>query len=260
MPNGSKVIAVATSEDALRGYTPTFLIFDEAAFIDNGANLYAAAVTSLGCLTKDSLILTDDGLVELDELVKEKNKIGFTDLDEPYKVCDRYGNIVDATQTFVSEYGETYKIKTNLGIELEGSWKHPLLVKRNNQDEWVRMNQLNIGDELVIQYNQNIFGNNEYEISEFDYSYPSNELLKAKIHIVLKYVQNLFSGNDYIENDNHEGLKRIQSLLFNIGIVSEINVNILKVLKTDEDSNGFITTSIVDISKSENHTYDLHVP
>ena len=260
LPNGSKIIAVATSEDALRGYTPTYLIFDEAAFIDNGANLYAAAVTSLGCLTKDSLILTDNGLVELDELVKEKTKIGFTDLNEPYKVCDRHGNIVDATQTFVSEYGETYKIKTNLGVELEGSWKHPLLVKRNNQDEWVRMNQLNVGDELIIQYNQNIFGDNEHEISESDYSYPSNDLLKAKKDIILKYIQDLFNGKDYIQNDNYEGLKRIQSLLFNVGIISEINGDILRALKRNEESNGFITTSIVDISKSENHTYDLHVP
>ena len=33
--NGSEVKAVATSVDALRGYTPTLLIFDEAAFISS---------------------------------------------------------------------------------------------------------------------------------------------------------------------------------------------------------------------------------
>lgn len=59
--NGSKIIAVATSTDALRGYTPTFLIFDEAAFIDNGAELYSAAITSLGTGGKAILISTPNG-------------------------------------------------------------------------------------------------------------------------------------------------------------------------------------------------------
>jgi hypothetical protein len=43
---------------------------DEAAYIENGAEVFGA-LTALG-LTKDSLILTDKGLVELDELVSEK--------------------------------------------------------------------------------------------------------------------------------------------------------------------------------------------
>ncbi len=63
--NGSKIIAVATSVDALRGYTPTFLIFDEAAFIDNGAELYSAAVTSLGTGGKCILISTPNGFDSL---------------------------------------------------------------------------------------------------------------------------------------------------------------------------------------------------
>ena len=173
LPNGSEIIAVATSTDALRGFTPTFLIFDEAAFIDKGAELYAAAVTSLGCLTKESLILTENGLITINELVKEKEKIGFTDLDKPYKICNRYGDIVDATQTFVSDYGETYKIKTKLGIELEGSWKHPILINRNGEDIWVKMNELTIGDKPIISYNQNYFNKSSY--FNFDYSPHGNE-------------------------------------------------------------------------------------
>lgn len=61
LPNGSKVVAVATSADALRGYTPTYLIFDEAAFIDGGADLYATAITSLGTGGKATLISTPNG-------------------------------------------------------------------------------------------------------------------------------------------------------------------------------------------------------
>lgn len=170
LPNGSRVKAVATSKDALRGFTPTYLIMDEAAYIDNGAEVFGAALTSLGCLTKDSLILTDKGLVELDALVSVKNKLGFSDLDVPHIVCNKNGVLTPATQTFVSEYGETYKIKTKLGIELEGSWKHPILIKRNGEEIWVKMNELVIGDKPIINYGQNYFNND----STFDFTFDKH--------------------------------------------------------------------------------------
>ena len=56
-----EVKALATSKDALRGYTPTFLIMDEAAFIDNGAEVFGAALTSLGTGGKVTLISTPNG-------------------------------------------------------------------------------------------------------------------------------------------------------------------------------------------------------
>lgn len=160
LPNKCRVKAVATSKDALRGYTPTYLIMDEAAHIENGEEVFGAALTSLGCITKDSLILTSNGLVELDELVQNKADLGFTNLDTPHMVCNINNELTEATQTFVSEYGETYKIKTKLGLELEGSWKHPIMIRRDNDDIWVKFNELKVGDKPLISYNQNIFGNN----------------------------------------------------------------------------------------------------
>jgi hypothetical protein len=65
LPNGCRVKAVATSPDALRGYTPTFLIMDEAAFIDDGKDLFGAALTALGTGGRSILISTPNGLDEL---------------------------------------------------------------------------------------------------------------------------------------------------------------------------------------------------
>lgn len=65
LPNGSRVKAVATSKDALRGFTPTTLIMDEAAHIDNGAEVFGAALTALGTGGKATLISTPNGLDEL---------------------------------------------------------------------------------------------------------------------------------------------------------------------------------------------------
>ena len=56
-----EVKALATSKDALRGYTPTFLVMDEAAFIDKGAEVFGAALTSLGTGGKVTLISTPNG-------------------------------------------------------------------------------------------------------------------------------------------------------------------------------------------------------
>jgi intein/homing endonuclease len=47
------------------------------------------------------------------------------------------------------------KNKTKLGIELEGSWKHPVLIKRNGEEIWSKMDELIIGDKPIINYGQN---------------------------------------------------------------------------------------------------------
>lgn len=57
--------ATATSEDAMRGYTPTLLIMDEAAFIDNGAELWASAGASLSTGGGAIFISTPNGMDEL---------------------------------------------------------------------------------------------------------------------------------------------------------------------------------------------------
>ena len=62
LPNNSRVKAVATSKDALRGFTPTFLIMDEAAYIDNGAEVFGAALTALGTGGRATLISTPNGM------------------------------------------------------------------------------------------------------------------------------------------------------------------------------------------------------
>lgn len=59
--NGCEVKAVATSKDALRGFAPTMLIFDEAAFIEAGEDFWAASMASLSTGGKVILISTPNG-------------------------------------------------------------------------------------------------------------------------------------------------------------------------------------------------------
>jgi len=59
--NGCEVKAVATSKDALRGFTPTILIFDEAAFIEADNDFWAACMASLSTGGKVIVVSTPNG-------------------------------------------------------------------------------------------------------------------------------------------------------------------------------------------------------
>lgn len=160
--NNCEVKAVATSKDALRGYTPTILIFDEAAYIEADSDFWAACMASLACIHENSYIFTDNGIIQLKEIVKEKEKIGFTSYDGPLKVINKDGEISTIKSTFKSERSTCYKIKTKSGYELIGSFKHPLLVNTNaDNDEWVWMENLKVGNKIKFQFNQNLFGKDE---------------------------------------------------------------------------------------------------
>ena len=85
LPNGSRVKAVATSKDALRGFTPTYLVMDEAAYIDNGAEVFGAALTALGTGGKATLISTPKGMDSLyyntyDQAKKKKNNFNIIEM------------------------------------------------------------------------------------------------------------------------------------------------------------------------------------
>lgn len=83
--NGCEVKAVATSKDALRGYTPTMLIFDEAAYIDAGDDFWAASMASLSTGGKIILISTPNGHDPIyygvyDQALRGMNNFHITDL------------------------------------------------------------------------------------------------------------------------------------------------------------------------------------
>jgi hypothetical protein len=59
--NGSEVKAVATSKDALRGFTPTILVFDEAAFIEADSDFWPACMASLSTGGKVIVVSTPNG-------------------------------------------------------------------------------------------------------------------------------------------------------------------------------------------------------
>jgi hypothetical protein len=83
--NGCEVKAVATSADALRGYTPTILVFDEAAYIEAGEDFWAASMASLSTGGKIILVSTPNGYDPIyygvyDQAMRGINDFHITDL------------------------------------------------------------------------------------------------------------------------------------------------------------------------------------
>jgi hypothetical protein len=85
LTNDCEVKAVATSKDALRGYTPTILIFDEAAYIDADSDFWAACMASLSTGGKVIVISTPNGYDEIyygiyDQALRGDNDFKITEM------------------------------------------------------------------------------------------------------------------------------------------------------------------------------------
>lgn len=85
LANGCEVKAVATSKDALRGYTPTILIFDEAAYIEADTDFWAACMASLSTGGKVIVISTPNGFDPIyyeiyDQALRKMNEFKITEM------------------------------------------------------------------------------------------------------------------------------------------------------------------------------------
>jgi len=145
LPNGSMIIAVATSEDALRGYTPTWLVFDEAAFIDNGASVYAAAMSSISTGGKVILISTPNGMDPLYYKTYDQSATG----DNLYHVVEmrwyedpRYNKDLrwvkeekdgdDIVEEEVVRTMESFKVRIDDGWKPTSTWYEDMCMALNN--------------------------------------------------------------------------------------------------------------------------------
>jgi hypothetical protein len=63
--NGSYIAAKPCTKDALRGTSPTFLVIDEAAFVEDGKDVYGAAAAATATGGKIFIVSTPNGMDEL---------------------------------------------------------------------------------------------------------------------------------------------------------------------------------------------------
>jgi hypothetical protein len=126
--NGCEVKAVATSADALRGYTPTILVFDEAAYIEAGDDFWAASMASLSTGGKIILISTPNGYDQIyygvyDQALRGINDFHITDLrwfkDPRYTKDLRWVKCNDIVHYMLNreQYNDDEVVMTDFDIE-----------------------------------------------------------------------------------------------------------------------------------------------
>jgi Terminase large subunit, T4likevirus-type, N-terminal len=196
LPNGCRVKAVATNEDALRGFTPTYLVMDEAAYIDKGDTVWGAALTALGTGGRAMLISTPNGMDKLYYETYIQAKSG----DNNFNVVEmkwyedlRYNKdlrwvrgdeVIEETEFTFESYGE--KILT--GYKPTSTWYEQMCMGMNN-------NPRMIAQELDVSF----IGSGDNVIAEADIQYQEKFNVKKP-----KYIKGV-QGETWIWEEPIEG-------------------------------------------------------
>lgn len=108
------------------------------------------------CVTRDTTIFTEDGMVEIGDYVPASLP---PDSFAPHvmSVLGRAG-LEQTSHVYSSGVNPTIRVKTHRGFEIEGTRHHPMLVLRDGQHVWKRLDELQLGDQMAVQRGAMVFG------------------------------------------------------------------------------------------------------
>ncbi len=124
------------------------------------------------CVTGDMVLLTDRGMLRFDEIQSEVSAREGDFVPFGVGVTGRAGQ--EPTSHFYNGgVKATRRIKTRMGYELEGSMVHPVLVMHAGQEQWVKLQDVQVGDYVALQRGSELFGH-ATSLPRFDYAGPSS--------------------------------------------------------------------------------------
>lgn len=198
LPNDSQIMSMATSVDAIRGFTPTLLIMDEAAHIENGEAVWMATQPSLATGGNAILISTPNGLDELYYKIyknAEEKKNSFHIVRMNWWEDPRYAKDlkwVKGDSTVIADTYEERKALKEQGYKPTSSWYEGMCDQLNRD---TRM----IAQELDVSF-QGSGGN----VISFEYIEQ-----QEKTNVRSPIRTELFDNNMWIWADPVEGHKYI---------------------------------------------------
>jgi predicted Ser/Thr protein kinase len=120
------------------------------------------------CVTGDTILLTNRGMLRFDEIQNEV--CADEDRFLKFNVGVHGLNGFESTSHFYNGgIKPTRRIKTRLGYEIEGSMVHPVLVLKNGQAVWTKLSEIQTGDFVALQRGQNLFGT-AIKLPKFNYA------------------------------------------------------------------------------------------
>ena len=161
-----QLIGSDTYDTSLVGTNPYAIVFSEAALMDPRAYQFARPILAandgwcllISCVAPNTLVISKNGLQRISTVLDSREM--YTDLHKPIWGLKGFHN---AEQFYYGGRQKTKKIILSSGYEIECTPIHPLW----NGKEWIKAQDLKVGDLLPIQYGQNIWGNG-LNIETFD--------------------------------------------------------------------------------------------
>jgi len=156
------------------------------------------------CVTADTLVLTENGLVEIGNISDARQQRTYDKCG--LKVAGFYGEPQIATDFYCNGISETIKIITTSGYEIEGTHNHPVWVMgADGNAKWKRLNELSCGDYVAIRRGMNYWGN-DCDVAGFSYKgkrlRPSDhgeDVDLSKMAPDLAYLMGLILGDGYVD-------------------------------------------------------------
>ena len=113
-------------------------------------NVTTMAIAPTGCQVKETIIVTNDGILTLDEIKKTDEQWQNIDLKVSQEVC---GREEIATRFYINGNAKTKKITLSSGIVLEGTYNHQYRILDGENYIWKRIDELKIDDDIVSVLN-----------------------------------------------------------------------------------------------------------
>lgn len=208
------------------------------------------------CITGDSLILTNNGLIKVTDLVGQK-----------------YTAIVNGKEYPSTEKGfwsngikDVYEITLNNGMSIKATNNHKFLKKNTEENVWVEVKDLNIGEYLMCPTNNDYKWENGEDNEEE--GYINGKIVKCckNPHNYYKFIKSI---KEYVEYRKLTGrnlecfefkkcIKEIQQIARSIGINTKI-INNNNIDFIDEDlKDNYKIVSIKHVGSEE--VYDCTIP
>jgi hypothetical protein len=191
LENKSRIICETTSANSIRGFSISYILLDEFAFVDSNkateffTSVYptlssgkSTKIVIASCVVKDTYIYSTDGIKQISDFIDD-------DIEHTYEIPTYSIQGKDGIKTGVLMHNNG-KVPTKKVISrystLEGSHNHKLYAYKDGVYDWYRLDELSVGDYIGIKYGMNLWGSN----NAIDFTYHTN-----------KYEANRFDINSF---------------------------------------------------------------